>query len=85
MAMTATLMQECQEVLDGANACPEHSTGLTMGDVAEVIAAFDGCYCEWNGREACNSYCDSEGAAIVRLKDGRYASFFEDADTTGHG
>jgi hypothetical protein len=80
-----TLEDHARAVLDGANACAEHHSGVAWADVAEIVAAFEGCRCEWAGGESCLNYCDREGAAILRLVDGRIAAVWEDEDTTGHG
>ena len=82
-AMTTT--QYAQAVLDGANHCEKHHSGIQWPDVAEVIGAFEGCSCAWDGGGECGSWCDREGAAVLLLKDGRYAAVWEDEDTTGHG
>jgi uncharacterized protein (TIGR02996 family) len=78
---------EAKRVLEGANACKEHQTGLSIDNVLEVIAAFEGCHCRWRNenRKDCDSYCDRAGMAILLLKDGRFAVVWEDEDTSGHG
>lgn len=79
------LMEEAQGVIKLANGCDDHQIPVTFDMVEDVIAAFEGCGCEWNGESGCHSYCDREGVALVLLKDGRYASIYEAEDTSGHG
>ncbi len=80
-----TKEEYAEATLDGANACKEHHSGIEMQDVASVVAAFEGCSCEWDDKEPCDSWCDREGAAVLILKDGRIASVWENEDVTGHG
>lgn len=66
--------------------CEDHPvTEITESDIASVICSRQWCYCEIEGREACKSFCDTSGAAIYGLRDGRYAVAFESSDTSGHG
>ena len=62
-------------VLAGANACQEHYTGIEESDVEQSIAAVynDG---DWS---------ESDGVALVELKNGQYAVIEQWEDTTGHG
>jgi hypothetical protein len=62
-------------VLDGANECSDHHSGIEHDDVAEVLYA----YLEEG------DYAESHGAAILKLKDGTYAAVEQWEDTTGHG
>lgn len=83
--MIRSIQDHAAAVLARANACKEHHSGIEMSDVKVVIAAFEGCNCAWNGGEDCGSCCDREGAAVLELNDGRYASVWENEGTTGHG
>ena len=71
-------------VLSDAN-CSDHVTDVREEEVAETIASRQWCYCEAGGGQPCNSYCDTYGAALYRLIDGRYAIAVESSDTSGHG
>ena len=82
----STTMEHWERVAENSNACDEHKLPFDFkADVAEVIAAFEGCMCAWGGNPPCNSYCDSDGVAVVLLKDGRFAVCREGSDTSGHG
>lgn len=72
-------------VLRAADGCDDHRIGISQDDVAEPLHGRQWCECEVGGGSPCNSYCDTYGAAIVLLKDGRYATITEWSDTTGHG
>ena len=81
-----TIEEHAIAALYGANACSEHHSGIDEDDIASVIAAFSGCYCEWyRDSEPYNHHCDSMSTAVLLLKDGRYAVIHESSDTTGHG
>ena len=71
-------------VLIDAN-CSDHETDLREDEVAETIASRQWCSCEESGGPPCHSYCDTSGAALYRLIDGRYAIAVESSDTSGHG
>ena len=87
--MKTKLWDHAKAVLDGCNACQEHHSGLSLEDIEDVVAAFEGCSCEWSGNKACDTYCDHEGAAVVTLKQpnpkGKAAFLWECEDTSGHG
>ena len=77
--------KDAKIVLDRANACKEHHSGIEWNDVKKVVAAFEGFYREWNGPGPDITWRDREGVAILLLRDGRIASVWEAEDTSGHG
>lgn len=64
-----------KKVLEGANACQEHYTGVEEDDVERSIASV---YNE-------GDYAESDGVALVELKNGQFAVIEQWEDTTGHG
>lgn len=73
--MPDTKMDDALAILGGANACSEHRTDIEEKDLEEVLAA---AYHEGDCAE-------SNGIALVRLKNGQYAVIEEWEDTSGHG
>lgn len=71
-------------VMEAVNQCGEHQSDLTEDEIVEVIASRQWCYCERRGGRRCRSYCDTNGAAVYRLRDG-FATATEWSDSTGHG
>ena len=83
-----SILDAVRAVLDRAN-CEDHKTDVAPEDVVEGIAAASWCYC-WrpdSGRppDDCGSYCDTQGVAIGRLRDGAFVVITESSDSTGHG
>lgn len=72
-------------VLECAGGCSRHPISLTVDEIQEPLYGRQWCCCEESGAEPCRSYCDSSGAAVFLLRDGRYATVLESSDTTGHG
>jgi len=66
-------------------ACPDHPIKLDRERIVEAIAARQWCSCEEYGKENCGTYCDTAGAAVVKLDGGTYAVIWEESDDTGHG
>lgn len=76
-------------IVDSACGCSDHPCDFKMEEVDEVLRARTWCYCELRGDPPCGSYCDTGGAALVRLKPVggkiRWAVAAESSDTSGHG
>ena len=74
-----------RSVLETTNGCGDHPVDVKADEIAKVVATRQWCSCEVGGGEPCHSYCDSYGAAVYLLKDGKYAVVTEQSDTSGHG
>lgn len=66
---------EWKRVLEGANACGEHHSGIVEEDIDREVASF-----YYDG-----DFSESQGVALVELKNGQFAVIEEWEDTTGHG
>lgn len=67
--------------------CRQHPSPFQKDEVAEVIHFAGKCCCMSYSPDykTCGSYCDSESFAVFKLKDGRFATFWEGSDSSGHG
>lgn len=67
--------------------CRKHSSPFNKEDVERVVAFGGRCCCRgYNEKyETCNSWCDTDSYAVFKLKDGRFATFWEGSDSSGHG
>ena len=72
-------------VYEAAESCDEHRPTVSRDEIDAPLHGRQWCYCESDGREPCHSYCDTNGAAVFRLKDGQIATVTEWSDTSGHG
>lgn len=79
------LNQAGRMVFDAITDCGDHPIDLAFDEIDTTIAARQWCDCETRGDNPCRSYCDSNGAALYALKDGRFAAATEWSDTSGHG
>lgn len=67
--------------------CRKHPSPFQKEDIAEVLHFGGKCCCtsfnpEYN---TCKSWCDTDSFAVLKLKDGRFATFWEGSDSSGHG
>lgn len=76
-------IEACYQLATQCGAHPD-CVPWKLDDVEEVLHAGVFCNCGW-GDAMCGTYCDTGSVALVRLKDGKFGTVYEDSDTTGHG
>ena len=65
--------------------CHEHTQEPPPEDSwLRVVAAREWCSCRL-AIGMCGTICDTSGAALIELIDGRFVAAFEWSDTSGHG
>lgn len=55
--------------------CQKHPTPFSESDIVDVLHFYQDCPDGW----------DSESFAVFALKDGRFATYWEWSDSSGHG
>lgn len=70
----------------GCGDCTPTNPAFVPSDAVAVLVDIKKCGCrDWERGGDCGSWCDSDGIAVVRLKDGRIGVSQEWSDSSGHG